>query len=369
MNASLSSICAAPSVSLRLTPELFPAMDIPLPLATAALATLMMIGCSKHPETSVALANQLPPVKVSAASVTAENLPILTEVTGTIRPVQRAVIAAKIMGTIESYSVGLGQQVAAGDVLVQISAGEISAKVLQARSQLNQVGRDLTRERDLLTKGASTTDMVSNLEDRLALTQAQVREAEIMLSYATIRAPFAGVITRKPGDTGNLASPGQPLVEIEGDGPYEIEAGLPDSLVAGLAPGTIVSASLPKDSLTFPATLIELSPAADPVTRTAPAKFSVPAGISVRSGQFVRVQLPGKPVAALWVPATAVSLVGQLERVFVVGADKHAVLRLVKSGVQSGDRLEILAGLSAGETVVLNPPAGLREGRSLEVTP
>jgi len=344
-------------------------MNIKLPLASAALATLLLSGCSKHSETAAAAASTQPAARVAVAPVTAETLPILTEVTGTIRPVQRAIIAAKVMGTIEAFPVSLGQRVAAGDVLVQISAGEISAKVLQARAQLNQVGRDLTRERDLLAKGASTTDMVSNLEDRLAMIQAQVHEAETMLSYATIRAPFAGVITRKPADTGNLASPGLPLLEMEGDGAYEIEAGVPDSLVNRLAPGTVVTASVPNDTVTFPATLIELSPAADPVTRTAPAKFSVPAGTAVRSGQFVRIQLPGKPVAALLVPATAVSLVGQLERVFVVGADKRAVLRLVKSGARYGDRVEVLSGLSAGETVVLNPPTGLREGRSLEVTP
>jgi membrane fusion protein, multidrug efflux system len=344
-------------------------MNIKLPLATAALATLILTGCTKHTETAAATANTQPAARVAVAPVTAETLPLLTEVTGTIRPVQRAILAAKVMGTIEAFPVSLGQRVAAGDVLVQISAGEINAKVLQARSQLNQVSRDLARERDLLTKGASTTDMVSNLEDRLAMTQAQVREAEIMLGYATIRAPFAGVITRKPADTGNLASPGLPLLEMEGDGTYEIEAGVPDSLVTRLAPGTIVTVSGPNDTATFPATLIELSPAADPVTRTAPAKFSVPAGSAVRSGQFVRIQLPGKPIAALLVPTTAVSLVGQLERVFVVGADKHAVLRLVKSGARYGDRVEILSGLSAGESVVLNPPTGLREGRALEVTP
>lgn len=344
-------------------------MNLSLPFAASALAVLVLTGCSKHPAAPAVSLSDQPSIKVSVAPVSAENLPILTEVTGTVRPVQRAVIAAKLMGTIDAFPVSLGQRVAAGDVLLQISAGEISAKVLQARSQLNQVGRDLTRERDLLTKGASTADMVSNLEDRLALTQAQVREAEIMLSYATIRAPFAGVITRKPADVGNLASPGLPLLELEGDGTYEIEAGLPDSLVAGLAPNTTVNASVTNDSLTFPVTLIELSPAADPVTRTAPAKFSVPAGTAIRSGQFVRIQLPGQPTPALWVPTSAVSLIGQLERVFVVGPDQRAVLRLVKSGARHGDRVEILAGLSAGESVVLEPPAGLHEGRLLEVTP
>jgi len=69
------------------------------------------------------------------------------------------------------------------------------------------------------------------------------------------------------------------------------------------------------------------------------------------------------------VPATALSPLGQMERIFVAGADSRAVLRLVKSGPAHGDRIEILSGLDAGEHVVVDPPAGLREGQSLEILP
>ena len=179
---------------------------------------------------------------------------MLIEVTGTVRPVQRATIAAKVMGAIAELPVVLGQRVHAGDLLVKISAGEISARVVQAQSQLNQVERDLDRERKLLTKGASTPDMVKSLEDRLAMTQAMVREAEVMLGYTSVRAPFDGVVARKLASAGDLAAPGEPLLEIEGLGDFQVEAGIPDSLAPRLAPGAALAVEVPAAGVAFTGT-------------------------------------------------------------------------------------------------------------------
>jgi RND family efflux transporter MFP subunit len=259
--------------------------------------------------------------------------------------------------------------VRAGDLLVKISAGEITARLAQAQAQLNVARRDLDRERDLLPKGASTADMVRGLEDRLTMTQAMVREAEIMLGYAEIRAPFDGVVSRKFVNAGALASPGFPLVEVEGTTDFQVEAAVPDSLAAGLMRGAPLMIELPAAKLTFTGTLAELSSAADSQSRSVLAKIAVPAGTAVRSGEFARVRVPGAAVPALLIPATALSPLGQMERVFVVGTGTQAILRLVKSGAAQGDRLEILSGLDAGERVVVNPPAGLREGQLLEILP
>jgi RND family efflux transporter MFP subunit len=334
-----------------------------VPLATAAL----LAGCSKH-SAPAGPAAALPPATVRVAPIVAETAPALTEVTGTIRPVQRAMIAAKVMGAIDELPVTLGQRVRAGDLLVKISAAEISAKVLQAQAGLNQARRDLDRERDLLAKGASTADLVKGLEDRFTLTQAMVREAEVMLGYTTVRAPFDGVVARKLAHAGDLAAPGLPLLEIEGTADFQVEAGIPDSLAAGLAPGAALAIDVPATGVTFTGRLAELSSASDAYARTVTARLAVPAGTAVRSGQFARVQVPGAPVRALLAPAAAVTTFGQMERVFVA-ANNRAELRLVKTGAARGDRVEILAGLSADERVVVNPPAGLREGQPLQVQP
>jgi RND family efflux transporter MFP subunit len=253
--------------------------------------------------------------------------------------------------------------------LGRISAGEISARQAQAQAQLDQANHDLARERELLPKHASTADLVRNLETRVALSTAQVREAEAMLGYAVIRAPFDGVIARKFVEAGDLASPGAPLLEIEGTDGFQVEAGIPDSLVAALPVGATADLAIASAGPTFAAPLAELSSAADANAHTVTAKFTIPAGIAVRSGQFARVQVPGVSTRMLLVPPAAVAQIGQMERVFVVGEGRRAVLRLVKTGAAHGDRVEILAGLDDGEQVVLTPPVGLREGQPLEVQP
>lgn len=337
-----------------------------LPLVALAL----LAGCGKHSSPAIT-AQDLPAAKVRLATAHVVSTPVLTETTGTIRPVQRATLAAKVMGAIEELPVTLGQTVHAGDVVARIGAGEISARVLQTQSQLNVAQRDLDRERDLLAKGASTADMVKGLEDRLAMTKAMVGEAEAMLAYTTLRAPFDGVVARKLANAGDLAAPGMPLLELEGTRAFEVDAALPDSLASKLVVGTELSVTVPVANITFGGILAELSSAADSSAHTVSAKISVPPGTAVRSGQYARVQVPGAPVATLLVPASAVSKFGQIERVFVAedGGKGRAALRLVKTGAVRGDRIEILSGIDDGETVIVDPPAGLRDGQPLEIQP
>jgi len=333
-------------------------------LSLSVLALLAGCADRRAPETAA----NLPPVRVHVAPIHAVAVPGLVDIAGTVRPVQRAQIAAKVMGVIADLPVALGQRVKAGDLLVQISAGEISARAAQAESQLNQARRDLTRERELLGKGASTPDMVKNLEDRYAMTEAMVREAQVMLGYTAVRAPFDGVVARKLAHPGDLAAPGQPLLEVEGTADFQIEAGIPDSLAARLAPGASLAVDVPAAGANFSGRLVELSSAADPMTRTVAAKIAVPADAAVGSGQYARVQVAGAPITVLLAPAGAVSVLGEMERVFVA-ENGRAVLRLVKTGAARGGQVEILSGLADGDPVVTDPPAGLREGTPLELQP
>jgi RND family efflux transporter MFP subunit len=336
------------------------------------LTLLLGAGCAKPPASGDASA-PLPTARVRVAAASVDDLPVRTEVSGTIRPVRRAQIAARLMGTIEELPVTLGQHVRAGDLVARIAAGEIAARVAQAQAQLNVARRDLERERALLGKGASTADTVRGLEDRYTLAQAMVREAEVMLGYAAIRAPFDGVVARKPAEAGDLASPGMTLLELEGTNAFQVEAAIPDSLAAKLIPGAKLAVELPVSGLKFDAVVAEVSSAADPGARSVLVRLTVPADTTVRSGQFVRVFVPGAPARTVLAPAAALSPFGQLERIFTVGGNNRAELRLVKSGARHGpagaERIEILSGLAGNERVVVDPPATLREGQPLEIAP
>ena len=117
---------------------------LPLPALVVILATS---ACHRPAHETAALPD-LPTVQVKTTTVAIQAVRGREEIPGTIRPVERAMIAAKVIGTIDSLPVALGQRVTRGDLLVSILAGEISAKVLQAQAQLDQASRDLARERD-----------------------------------------------------------------------------------------------------------------------------------------------------------------------------------------------------------------------------
>jgi RND family efflux transporter MFP subunit len=301
--------------------------------------------------------------------VQSEALPALVETSGTVRAVQRATVAAKVAGSIASLPLVIGQSVNEGDILLTISAIELTARVSQVRALLLQVERELARERTLQASGAGTVDAVKTLEDRLAQTQAALREAETMWNYAAVRAPFAAVVVKKFVEAGDFAAPGAPLLQLDGRNAFEIEVGLPESLATALAVGSTLDVAPAETSVRFRASIAELSSAADPSARTMTAKLAVPAGASVRAGQFVRVFIPGSASAALLVPTRAISAFGQMERVFAVGENNRASLRLIKTGAVVGDRTVIVSGLDANERVVVSPPATLRDGQPLAFTP
>jgi membrane fusion protein (multidrug efflux system) len=322
-------------------------------------------GCGRPP--TKAVGEVLPTVRVRVATVEKRTLPTLLEVSGTVLAVQRAAVAAKISGVVERLPVTLGQQVSAGEVLLALSAPELSARLEQARARVAQVERELVRERGLLTSGSGTTEAVKALEDQLMQARAASREAETMFGYAIVRAPFDGVVTRKHVEAGDFASPGAPLLQLDGRDVFEIETAIPESLVAGLAVASALDIETAA-GVRFVSKIKELAGAADATARTVTVKLAVPAGTSVHPGEFARVFVPGAAQTVLLAPASALSRFGQMERVFVA-ENGRAVLRIVKTGAMRDERVELAAGVDAGEQLVVAPSATLRDGQPLEIAP
>ena len=335
--------------------------------ALGFLLPLALGACGRPP--AAQSPGGLPTARVSVAYVQRESTPALLPISGTVRAVRRAALAAKVAGAVEAPPLALGQVVRAGDVLLKIAAADHTARVAQVRALLTQVERELARERTLAASGAGTPDTVRSLEDRLAQAQAALREAEAVLDYAIVRAPFDGVVARKFVEPGDFAAVGAPLLQLDGRDALEIEVAVPESLAASLAVGATLAVELATAPLRFQANVSELSSAADPTTRTITAKLTIPPDTTARPGQFAQVFVPAAATTVLLAPANAVAPFGQMERAFVVNERQRAVLRLVKTGARRGDRIEIVAGLDAGERVVIAPPATLRDGRPLEISP
>ena len=315
-------------------------------------------GCSRPPDSTATTATAAAPLHVTTAPVTVSNAASTVALPGTIRAVQRATVAAKTMGTVREINFTLGQPVTSGQPLVSLAAEELTAAVSAARAALDLVNRELARETALLAQGATIEDNVRRFEDQRRIAAAQLDVVTAQLAHTTVTAPFAGTITARHVEPGDLAAPGTPLFALEGAA-REVEVHVPASLPP-LALGDAVTVSLPSGNGS--ATLRELSPAADPATRTRLARIVLPTNTSAHSGVFARVLWPTPTSAQLTIPTTAVATFGQMQRVFIVTADNRAALRLVKLGPVTADTAVILSGLALGETVIVAPPAALRDG-------
>ncbi len=336
------------------------------PLFSLLLPSLILVaGCTRQPPVSATPeAGALP---VQTATSVRESAPAVIEMPATIRPAERAVISAKVTGTIAALPWGLGQAVNAGEPLVTLAVPETEARVRQAQAQLAEAARAAERERTLVAKGVNAPDSLRDAEDRLRFAQAGLAEAEAMLAHASMRAPFAGVITEKHVLPGDLATPGLPLLVLESTARLRAEGTVPEQAAAALRIGDALPVITQEGAAPVAGRIEELSSAADAVSRSVLVKVALPAD-TARSGQFARLQVTTGATDSVWAPSAAVTRFGQMERVFTVENDR-AVLRLVKTGRHTGDRTEILAGLEGGEPVVLAPPAALRDGQPVTIRP
>ena len=329
------------------------------------LVLVLVAGCGR--KSPVATTSGAGPLDVQTVRIAAESLPAVIEMPATVRPAERAVISAKLTGTIASLPWGLGQEVKAGELLVALAVPEADARVRQAQAQLAEAQRATERERTLVAKGVNAPDTLRDAEDRLRFAQAGLAEAEALLAHASIRAPFVGVVTEKHVLPGDLATPGLPLLALESTARLRAEGTVPEQAASALRLGDPLAVIVTEGSPPVAGTIEELSAAADAVSRSVLVKVALAAG-SARSGQFVRLQVPAGRTEAILVPDAALSRFGQMERVFVA-AEGRAVLRLVKTGRATAGRTEILAGLNPGEQVILAPPAALRDGQLVTTRP
>ena len=325
-------------------------------------------GCQGQEEHAKAEAQPLPVITVAVDEVREEVVRSRIEVVGTLEAIERASISARISGQIIELPVVLGSKVLRGDLLVKVSAGEISAKVLQAEAQLSQARRNLARENKLLKQGASTQETVKSLKDVTRIAEAAYKEAQTMLDYTIITAPFSGTVTKKIANIGDLASPGQVLLQMENSEELQVLAQVPEALLLSVSEGDSLSIEIPAANLILIGEVAEVAPAADPMSRTAPVKINIASGPDLRVGQFARISLEGSDESTLMLARSAVLSRGQMELVFVVDkSNTTARMRLVRTGAVYDDEVEIISGLDPGEVVVISNNDKLQDGQPLDI--
>jgi membrane fusion protein (multidrug efflux system) len=334
-------------------------------LSALVAAIPLFSGCHKASEQTQA---ELPSATVQTQTVERKSRTATEEVVGTVRPKLSAAIEAKVSGRIKQMLVVPGQLVTNRERLVILDAHEIQSRLDQAAAARQQAESDLKRATDLMQQKILSQSEFDNAQSKFRIAAAAETEAKTMLDYTLITAPFAGVITRKLADVGDLAAPGKPLLQMENPDTLRLEADVPEALVGNVKLGDKLAVRIAAVASEIKGTVAEMSPTTDPNSRTYLVKLDLAGATGLRSGQFGRVSVPVGEARAILIPAAAVILRGQMELVFVV-ANSHVQLRLVKTGNRVGNEVEVVSGLDSGEKVVTDGASVLTDGQPVIIKP
>jgi RND family efflux transporter MFP subunit len=299
-----------------------------------------------------------------------------------VKAVEEATLTARSTGRVSGFGAREGQTVAAGALLVRFDAPE-ARRALEATRLEEQAARVTAavaarqhgRVESLYTAGVlsqSDREQAEAADRGAAARLAQASAArELAESAFEVRAPFAGVVVRRHLDVGADVQPGAPLMDLRSQVGAEVVVAVPEA----------ASRRLPEsrawvqvaDGPWRAARLLRADGMVDPATRTRTARYAPTEGDRLEPGAFARVRLEpadgadAGAVTPVAVPLASIVRRGALTGVYVV-EDGRAWLRWVRLGIPQGDRVEVLSGLAAGESVVAEP-AGLSDGARVSVAP
>jgi RND family efflux transporter MFP subunit len=329
-----------------------------LSMLTAAAVTVAAAACG------ASTAEQPAPEATTPAptiTVGADTLATTVAAEGTVRARHRAEISTRMMARVAEVPAEIGTRVRAGQTLIRLGVEDVAADRAKAEAGVTvaRAARDEAARMAARMDTLHAEDVVSRVqrdqarlgltqaESQLAMAEATLREVETAAGYARIAAPFAGVVTARSVDPGDLAAPGMPLLAVESAGPREVVISVAPELAAALRPGTTVDV-VARDGRRAGGTIQAVAGGADPTTRTVEVKIAVPADWI--TGMSATALVPSGTRVGVTIPADAVIRRGQLTGVRVVTGDA-VTLRWIRLGRTVGDRVEVLSGLEAGERI------------------
>ena len=298
---------------------------------------------------------------------------------GMVEAVRQATVSAQSEGRIVDLKADAGQRVTQGALLARIDERTVAqaeqaagANVTQAQASFTNAQLAYERAKTLRAKNfvsQSAEDQAEAgfraAEAQLKATQAQHGQASTTRSFAAVTAPISGVIGQRHRELGELAQPGAPLFTLYDPQAMRITASLPQSEYARLsAAGKTLSAEIeiPGSGLTAPlrSQKITVIPLADQRAHVMQLRIELPANLpQVIPGLSARVTLLGPDSETLRqplsVPTQAILRRGEITAVYVVGPQQTLQLRQIRTGENRGDQTVVLAGLSHGEKIALEP--------------
>jgi RND family efflux transporter MFP subunit len=306
---------------------------------------------------------------------------------GTLQGFVQSPIAARASGYLRRWYKDIGARVEKGELLAEIETPEIDQQLSQAIAARQQAAASLDLARSTVERWESLRkkDAVSQqeLEERrsantqavanLAAADANVERLRQLEGFKRIVAPFAGLITRRNVDVGDLidagSSGGRALFLLAQTDPLRVYVSVPQTYSQLIKPGQkVVVTQAELRGRTFEGEVARTAASIDTTTRTMQIEVALPnRDGTLLPGAYVQVALPLAASNALTIPTTALLIRGEGIRVAVVDAQGRVHLRPIRIGRNYGERVEVLDGVSGTEQLVLNPSDSLAEGDQVTI--
>jgi RND family efflux transporter MFP subunit len=306
-----------------------------------------------------------------------------------VEPYINAPIYARTNGYLKRWYADIGAHVKKGQLLAEIETPEIDQQLLQARANVATAQANLklaettaTRYQDLLKSDSvsqqETDNAVGSLNANKAIVQAgqaNVKQLEALQSFERIYAPFDGVVTARNTDIGALITAGNSgtsseLFRIAQPGKLRVYVNVPEGYSQAAKPGLTGDLTLAEfPGRRFTGKLVRTADAIDPATRTLLTEIDVdnPTG-DLLSGAYAEVHLHlqnAQPAYTL--PVNTLLFRSEGLRVAAVGPEQHAQLKEITMGRDFGSEVEIIAGLSGNESIIVDPPDSLIDGQTVRI--
>jgi RND family efflux transporter MFP subunit len=297
---------------------------------------------------------------------------------GTAEAFYEADLGAKVSGFVSELAVDVGSRVRAGQVLARLAVPELIAERNAARAEVAALRSEFARTETLAARNSVTQKALAEAQNRLDSAIAAEAETDAQIAFATIEAPFDGVVTARAIDPGDMVyqanSPkgsAEPLLKVAKLDVIRVKTYVPerDAVWADVGDtATISFDALPGQ--VFAGTVARLSGAVDPRTRTMLVEIDLPnTDGRIRPGLYGQVRLTlEQRDGVLALPAAAVQF-GEGGAFVLVAAGDVARRTPVETGLNVGGWIEIVAGLRGDERVVTGAPAGLTDGAALRLAP
>jgi membrane fusion protein, multidrug efflux system len=326
-------------------------------------------GSSAGPAVQGGGARNTAPAFVTVAPARNETVAQKLEALGNARANESVDISSKISNVVTAVRFGDGERVKKGQVLVQLDDAQTRADVAAAEAAVAESERLYNRSRELMATEALSKAQFDQLDATLKANRARLASAQARLDDTVIRAPFSGRVGLRRVSVGTLISPGDVITTLDDTSVIKLDFSVPENFLSTLREGLAVRATAPAFAgRSFTGKVSSIDSRVDMNTRTVTVRALLAnEDGALRPGMFLNVALANDERESLFIPEQALTPEAERQFVFVV-ADGKVQRREVRIGARRPGSVEVLAGLTAGEQVIVEGTQKVRDGVAVRAT-